>query len=235
MKIKIIFDKDTVSKGLKTGWGVSILIGDKVLFDTAEKGEYLLDNIKALGLDIGKIESVIISHNHWDHRAGLWDLLKIKSSIVVYACSDFISEFAKQLEGYSFKEVSEFEEIAEGIYTTGCFSTLYKDKNLMEQALIVKSDKGVSLICGCSHPGILEMIEKAKKIFPKEKMYSCLGGFHLIDKDSRYINYIAKKLKEMKVQNLGPSHCSGFQAASILKELFGNDLFEVKAGMEIKL
>ncbi len=235
MKIKIIFDKDAISQDLRTGWGISYLINEKVLFDTAEKGRYLLNNIKTLGVDIEKIESVIISHNHWDHRAGLWDLLKIKNNIVIYACSDFISEFSEQLKGYNFKEVSDFKEVAQGIYTTGCFETSYKDKNLMEQVLIVKSDKGISLVCGCSHPGILEIAEKAKELFPKEKIYACLGGFHLMDKDSRYINYIAKRLKEMNVENLGPSHCSGFEAATTLKESFGNNLFEVKAGMEIVL
>lgn len=235
MKIKIIFDKDTIDEDLKAGWGISYLVGDNVLFDTAEKGEYLLHNIKVLGVDTGKIEKVVISHNHWDHRAGLWDLLKTKNDILVYACSDFIKEFEKELEGYNFKEVNEFEEIAKNVYTTGCFGVDYKNKNLKEQSLIINSGKGASLICGCSHPGILEIAKRFKELFPEKNLYSCLGGFHLMDKDSRYIDYIAKELKRIGLKKIGPSHCSGFEAASTLNELFKDNFFSVKAGMEIEL
>jgi len=233
MKVKIIFDKDAVNKDLRTGWGISYLVGDNVLFDVAEKGEYLLNNLKVLGIDIKKIEKVVISHNHWDHRAGLWDLLKVKSDIIIYACSDFIEEFKDKLKSYKVKKVDGFEEIAKDIYTTGCFNVLYKDKNLMEQSLIVRSDKGISLLCGCSHPGILEIINKAKELFPKEKIYSYIGGFHLMDKEPRFIRYIGQKIKEAGIEALGPSHCSGFKAASILGELLKGKLFEVKVGAEI--
>ena len=139
------------------------------------------------------------------------------------------------MQGYNFQEVSGFQEIGEGIHTTGCFNVDYKNKNLMEQALIVNTAKGASLICGCSHPGILEIIKRCKELFGEQKLYSCLGGFHLMDKDSRYINYIAKELKRTGLEKIGPSHCSGFEAAGILKELFGENFFPVKAGMEIEL
>ena len=83
MKINVLFDKEALNNSFCCGWGVSFLADDKVLFDTGEKGSYLLENIRSLGVDIKKIEAVIISHDHWDHWGGLWDLLKINNKILV--------------------------------------------------------------------------------------------------------------------------------------------------------
>ena len=67
MKVKVLFDKVAGKKELITGWGVSFLIGDEVLFDTGENGEWLVKNIRELKVDIDKIKAVVISHDHWDH------------------------------------------------------------------------------------------------------------------------------------------------------------------------
>jgi 7,8-dihydropterin-6-yl-methyl-4-(beta-D-ribofuranosyl)aminobenzene 5'-phosphate synthase len=102
MKIEILFDKIALDKKLQTGWGVSFLIDEKILFDTGEKGEWLLKNMQALGVDIRKIEGVVISHDHWDHTGGLWDILKKKKGLAIYACPHFSSEFkekVKKLQG----------------------------------------------------------------------------------------------------------------------------------------
>ena len=51
MKIKVIFDKEALDKNLRTGWGVSFLIDDKILFDTGENGQWLIDNMQNLNID----------------------------------------------------------------------------------------------------------------------------------------------------------------------------------------
>jgi len=60
MRIKVIFDKGALDKKLNTGWGVSFLVDDKILFDTGEKGKWLVKNMRSLGIDITKIEAVVI-------------------------------------------------------------------------------------------------------------------------------------------------------------------------------
>jgi len=77
MQIKVLFNKDALNKKFHTGWG-SFLIGEKILFDTGERGDWLLENIESLKVDIDKIEVIVISHDHWDHTGGLWVLLEKK-------------------------------------------------------------------------------------------------------------------------------------------------------------
>jgi 7,8-dihydropterin-6-yl-methyl-4-(beta-D-ribofuranosyl)aminobenzene 5'-phosphate synthase len=235
MKIKILFDKEKEMQSLNIGWGASYLIDESVLFDTAEKGQYLMHNINELGVDISKIEKVVISHNHWDHTGGIESLLKVKNDIEIYACRDFIAEFKEKLPQADFKEVKVFQEIDKDIYTTGCMTVSYKGENIYEQALICKTKKGITVICGCAHPGVLEILNKAKEHFPKEKVFLLLGGFHLINREKRIIDYIVDELKKSGVVKVGPSHCSGFEAASALYKRYGRDCIDIKAGTELDI
>lgn len=235
MKIKIIFDKETINDKYSSGWGLAYIIDEKTLFDTGERAEYTLKNLEALGIDIGGIKRVIISHNHWDHSGGLWGLLNINKNIEIFACSDFVKEFKDKLTSYNFKVVDSFFEICENIYTMGPFNIRYKDKELKEQALLLKTDKGISIVCGCSRPGILKFIEKAKKTFPERTIQVILGGFHLIDEDNRVIRYLAEEIKNLGVKNIAPAHCTGFEAMNIFKEAYAENFWDVKVGKEFRL
>ena len=55
MQVQIIFDKDSLDKNLFTGWGISFLIDDKILFDTGENGDWLIDNIKNLKVNFNQL------------------------------------------------------------------------------------------------------------------------------------------------------------------------------------
>lgn len=235
MKIKILFDKDKIDENLSCGWGISYLVDERILFDTGEKSEYLFNNIEKLKVDIERIEKVIISHNSWDHRGGLWDLLKKNKKIQVFACLDFFQEFKDEISGYDFKLVKNSCAIDKDIYTSGCLETTYKDEALQEQFLLVRTDKGINIVCGCAHSGLFEFIDKAKNICPGEKINSILGGMHLIDKDKRFINYLVQELKTRGVRSVGPSHCTGFDAANVLKEVYGDNFLEIKAGAEFDI
>jgi len=235
MKVRIIFDKETIDDKYSCGWGLSYLINDKTLFDTGEKSEYTLRNLEALGINIEGIERVVISHNHWDHTGGLWDLLDINKDLEIFACSDFKREFKDKLSSYNFKLVNGFLEICENIYTTGPFTVRYKDKELEEQALLLNTDKGISIVCGCSHPGVLKFVEKAKEMFPEVNIYSVFGGFHLIGKDNRMVKYIIDEMKKLGIENVGPAHCTGFEAANAFKKIYPENFWDIKVGTEINL
>ncbi|MDD5115970.1 MAG: MBL fold metallo-hydrolase [Candidatus Omnitrophica bacterium] len=237
MLIKVVFDKTASSNDFKIGWGFSVLVDGRVLFDTGEKGEWLLHNLRFLGADIGNIEAAVISHDHWDHWGGFWDLLRQKRGIRAYICPGFSREFRDRAdrEGLDCMEVRGTTEIAPGIFSTGQIPGSYRGKYMAEQALMLRTPKGVSVITGCAHPGIVKIVEKVKCEFPEERIYLVAGGFHLKDSDRRAVETVVENFKKMDILKAGPAHCSGALAEGIFKRAYGDDFIQIKAGQEIEV
>ena len=232
MKIKILFDKATENKKLHTGWGISFLIDDSILFDTGENGDWLIENMKALKVNINEIKAVVISHDHWDHQGGLWELLKKKKGLTVYICPNFSAEFKNKVKklGGKLKETNKITEISKNIFVTGEIEGRYKDEYMPEQALVIKSGKGMSFITGCAHPGITKMINVAREHFTKENIYAVLGGFHLMNKDKMLIEVIVDEFKKIGVKKVGATHCSGPKAEEIFQEKYKRNFILIKTG-----
>ncbi len=237
MNIKVLFDKSSLSKNFRTGWGVAFLVDDKVLFDTGEKGEWLLENISSLGVDIDKIEAVVISHDHWDHWGGLWDLLHQRKDIRLYICPNFSREFKDKADALNANiiKVEKLSEIVKDVFSTGEIPGAYHAKFMPEQALILKTKNGLTIITGCAHPGILKMVEKVKINFPAIPIYLVLGGFHLKESDRRAVEIIAESFKKMNILKAGPTHCSGDIAEEIFKRSYGDNFISIKVGQEMEV
>ncbi|MFA5271338.1 MAG: MBL fold metallo-hydrolase [Candidatus Omnitrophota bacterium] len=234
MQIKILFDKEKLNETFESGWGISYLIGD-VLFDTGEKPEYLLHNMEVFGVKPQDLKKVVISHNHWDHRAGLWDLLEMNKNLEVYGCSDFYDEFKEKLKNYNFIKIEVFQEIAGNIYTTGPFKALHKGSVVLEQALILKKEEEISILCACGHMGLVDLINKAKDRFPGKKINLLLGGFHFIEADMRMAQYVVSETKKLGVEKIAPAHCTGNEVAQLFKDLYGKNFIIIKTGTEIQI
>jgi len=190
-----------------------------------------------MNIDINNIQSIVISHDHWDHTGGLWDVLQLKKNLPVYSCPDFsknLKENVRKLKGI-FIESNHFQQIEENISVTGEIEATYNGKTISEQAVVIKTKNGISIITGCAHPGILNIVKIAKKHFPDEQVFLVMGGFHLLDADTRIIEYIATELKTMNVKTVGPCHCSGKNAEEIFQQIFQKNFLAVKAGMTVKV
>ncbi|MCK5784838.1 MAG: MBL fold metallo-hydrolase, partial [Desulfobacterales bacterium] len=91
MQITILYDNTVWDKNLVSDWGFSCLVesnNQKILFDTGAKAEILVGNMKKLGLDPLEIDSVFISHDHWDHTGGLSAILET-NPVRVYVPESF--------------------------------------------------------------------------------------------------------------------------------------------------
>jgi len=237
MKVKVLFDKGALDKDIRTGWGVSFLIDERILFDTGEKGEWLLENMRALRVDINKIEAAVISHDHWDHWGGLWDVLKGRKGLKVYSCPGFGKEFKDKVKKSKGELIGaeRIIEIAPDIYITGEIPGAFRGKYMAEQAVVLKTKNGLTIITGCAHPGILKMIEKVRLKFSAEPIYLVLGGFHLMESDKRAIEIVAENFKQIGIIKAGPTHCSGDMAEEIFKKIYADDFVPIKAGQEIEV
>ena len=236
MYVKVLYDNNA-KKGLETGHGFSCLIDGRVLFDTGGNADTFMDNMKRMIVDIDGIESVVISHDHWDHTGGLWNLLKIRPGLRVYALSGFSDTFKKCVSGSGGDLVltEPGEEIYDGIYSTGSLDFIYKDKEMSEQALAVKGEKGLSIISGCAHPGIVNIIKSVKRDFSEKNIYMVFGGLHLRGTEREELEELIEKLRQLKVEKVAPCHCSGDMMRRMLGGRYLERYISCGAGYIIRL
>lgn len=97
----------------------------------------------------------------------------------------------------------------------------YEDDYIMEDsALVYKSEQEISILTGCSHSGICNIVEHAKNICNEKKIYAIIGGFHLINTPKEKMLKIIQYLQNQSTKNLYPCHCTDFIAkAELTKEL----------------
>lgn len=236
MEIKILFDRKRLDRTFLVGWGVSYLVMDNILFDTGEASDCLFDNMERMDVNIRDITKVIISHDHFDHTGGLWKILRERPGIDLYICPGSSHDFKEKAKSCECNliEVEPFMKIVDSIYTTGQMEQIYGQDYIAEQALVMDTKKGLAILTGCAHPGIIEIVEKVMQHIKKD-IYLVMGGFHLMDNHYRKIVEIGKKLKILGVKNVGPAHCSGENAENILTELYGDNFLDIRVGKTIEI
>jgi 7,8-dihydropterin-6-yl-methyl-4-(beta-D-ribofuranosyl)aminobenzene 5'-phosphate synthase len=121
-------------------------------------------------------------------------------------------------------------EIRSGFFTLGEFGG-----SIPEQALAVKTPRGVVIVTGCAHPGIVTIVSRAKEIFGKEPLYLVIGGFHLGRASRDEILEIVESFKELGVHTVAPCHCTGDAARSIFAETYGKNSLLVGVGATIEI
>ncbi len=212
-----VYDNYQVNPELKTAWGFATVIKtpqDTILFDTGGDSEILLSNMKKLGINPASIKKVVISHIHGDHLGGLEGFLERNSNVTVFIPSSFPKSVKNMIiqKGAKFVEISAPRKISDFVYTTG---ELYGPPK--EQSLIIDSKKGLVVITGCAHPGIVNIVKEVKKLVKKDKVYLVLGGFHHPDVSC------VKEFRELQVEKVAPSHCTGdLVREAFRKEYKGN-------------
>lgn len=227
-KLTILYDNNPYDYRLKSSWGFSCLIElweKTILFDAGGDGEILLYNMRVLNKDPKIIDMVVLSHIHGDHTGGLWSLLRERSPLKVYIPASFPKEFEQRVKKYGGEvvRVDASLEIDRGVYSTG-----EMDHGIKEQSLVIKTSKGMILITGCAHPGIVEIIQKAKTI-AKEDMYMVIGGWHLSSAGEMEIKGIIDTFLRMGIQRVAPCHCTGDRAMGIFKREYRENF--IKAGV----
>jgi 7,8-dihydropterin-6-yl-methyl-4-(beta-D-ribofuranosyl)aminobenzene 5'-phosphate synthase len=191
VKITIIYDNTAHLPALAPDWGFACLVetgGGTILFDTGAKGAILMANMAALGIDPATIDTVFISHNHWDHTGGMAEFLKAHPTAVCIPAACRAPDGATTVQA-----VEKPVEIFDNVYSTGQLGGT-------EQSLVVQNDGRAVVIVGCSHPGVNTIIDAAGRF---GTVTSLIGGLHGFS-DFALID---------RLERICPAHCTRHIAA----------------------
>lgn len=213
MKVTIIYDNEVKKQGLKADWGFSCLIEapnmPPILFDTGASSSILLHNMKELGISPSTIGIIVLSHAHGDHAGGLQDILELNKDAELY----LPASFGRAVPGRKMVQVRSATQICENAFTTG-------ELKGIEQSLALKTDKGIVVVAGCSHPGVGNTIDAAAKF---GMVYGIVGGFH------GFSDF--KKLNSLSL--ICPCHCTQYKPE--IKRLFPEKCLDCGAGLVLEL
>jgi len=230
VSIVTVFDNYAVDPRLATTWGHASVImtpSSVVLFDTGSDGRILLANLRKIEVAPADIGGVVISHAHGDHLGGLRVFLAENRDVVVYIPSSFPRSVKDAIlaAGARYQDVDKPIEIVEGVHTTGPMDT-----GLVEQALIVETREGLVVMTGCAHPGIVNVVTEAKRLFPDRPIALVMGGFHLVSAADAEIDQIVRSIRRLGVRKVAPSHCTGDRARARFQAEYGDDYIAGGAG-----
>jgi 7,8-dihydropterin-6-yl-methyl-4-(beta-D-ribofuranosyl)aminobenzene 5'-phosphate synthase len=275
IKITTLSENTAAFAGLLAEHGLSVLIetGEaNVLLDTGLSIS-VANNVEALGVDLKKVDKIVISHGHHDHTGGLRDVLrKMRKKVEVIGHPDIMaSKYAKregfpagyigipfdrrELEslGAVFVLSPEPVRISENITTSGEVpmkneyetidpflkemkgDELVPDKLLDDRSLFIKTDKGLVVILGCAHRGIINTLHHAQELTGEQRIEMVIGGCHLMNSSEERVWMTIAALKELGVHKIGVSHCTSLPAAAMMAHEFGEDFFFNNAGTRIEL
>jgi len=233
VRITIVYDNNVYDPRLTDGWGFAALVevaGKRLLFDTGGEGAVLLGNMALLGIDPSSLDAVVLSHEHDDHTGGLAALLDTGATPVVYLPASFSSALRNTTAARTeVVTITEPREILSGVFTTGEVGDY-----IVEQALVIATPAGMVLITGCAHPGIVEMVGRAREVSPGE-VALVVGGFHLVEATPSSIADIVAAFRELGVRRVAPTHCTGTTATDAFAREYGGDFIEAGVGRVIEV
>ena len=233
--ITTLFDNYLARDDLKALWGFSCYIeipGHVLLFDTGSNGRVLMLNAGKLQIDLGRTDTLFLSHHHWDHIGGVDSLIELHPDIDLVVPSSLSKHLIRDLRSMTKSVLTVGEDacsLGSNLYTTGLMGDEVK-----EQSLIIDTDAGLIVITGCAHSGIVNIVKKAKSLLGRE-VFLLLGGFHLMYNDKDEIDAVIGELKKEGVEYVSPTHCSGDLAIERFRDAFGERFIAGGAGSTIEL
>ncbi len=248
-------------------WGFSALVeadGRKILFDTGARPDTVLHNVAELGLDLGDVTEVVLSHNHGDHTGGLLALRRAYAqkhpdalSRVHVGRGIFWSRGVDdkgeannpmpalkplyEATGGKFIEHANPAELAPGIWFTGPIPREFPEHNYgvppgarvktpggeqpdiipEDSALVLDTTRGLVVITGCGHAGVVNTLVAARQVVRAAPVYALIGGAHLLRADEPTLQWTGEKFRACGVAHFLAAHCTGLEATYRLRSLAG--------------
>lgn len=234
LRITVVYDNTAFQQDLEADWGFSCLIEGlerTILFDTGASGTILLNNMDRLGIDPGDVQTVLLSHEHWDHVDGLDGFLERNADVDVLLLGSFPFKLSSTISAFGGRTVVVDGplEIVPGAYSTGPMRG-----EMEEQSLLLATDRGTIVITGCAHPGIAETVRRAAELTGQEILL-VMGGFHLRSCSESDVMEIIGEFRRLGVRFAGPCHCTGEEQIRVFEREYGSNFVSIGAGRRIDM
>ena len=99
---------------------------------------------------------------------------------------------------------------------------------------MIHTTQGLVVLTGCAHPGVVDMVEKAREML-EDRVTLVMGGFHLSGTSVERIGHIVADLKTLDVERVAPCHCSGDVARRTFKEAYGKHFIPAGLGFRLEM
>ena len=226
-----------------------------LLFDTGPEGTIFMRNCANLGLRLGEVESIAVSHGHWDHMAALPQAVEaiVKEGGQVVPVADVPSPTALEKLGarvvnrpdaqlllddhfyYSgeIPRVTSFEKgRVDHLSRRSPDAPWEPDPLLMDERMLVVHvrDLGLIVFSACSHAGIVNVCMHTRNLFPDIPIYCVMGGLHLGGVMERIIPDTVEGLRPFRINHIITGHCTGWRALHALADAFGDAVSQSAVG-----
>ncbi|MFC1578384.1 MBL fold metallo-hydrolase [Thermodesulfobacteriota bacterium] len=232
----------------------------RILFDTGQNLG-IANNAEVLGIDLSRIDTVVLSHGHYDHSSGLKSLLDCNTDFTLCAHPDVFSpkvrgagddhkyigipvdRNALEQKGVKIQLDQDPVSLAPGITTTGTiplsneFEAVGSEFHLKngdeftadtladDRALILDTAKGLVVLLGCSHRGVINTLSHVIQVAGRNTIHAILGGLHLGKASDEKLVKIVDHLHTFGLDKIGVGHCTGPRAFVALANAFGDKVF----------
>ena len=267
-RMTVLYDAFGPSSSLVKDWGFAMLVeygGKRILFDTGNDAKVFEHNVRQLGVDLTRLDAVIISHRHGDHTSGLGYLLAMNPSVKIYAPQENAFFKSKPPVGFLEPEPSLPPElryyggraperwVSGTPWDTGNFHIVTQTTEILPGIYVLTTRSG--------KPGTLEMNEISLAVrTPKglavvvgcshpgverileqatkidPQIFTVTGGFHLVLTSREEVRRIADILHDtFKVQRVAPGHCTSELGFAVFIDRFRERFDRAGLGSVIRL
>lgn len=108
------------------------------------------------------------------------------------------------------------------------------DAIIDDQALYIRTDKGLVVLLGCAHAGVVNTLDYVCTLTGESRIHAVLGGMHLLNANEHRVDQTLRRLRELDVQRIGLAHCTGFSAMARLHHELPNRCFHCVTGTRIE-
>ncbi|KAF9200112.1 hypothetical protein BGZ49_009678 [Haplosporangium sp. Z 27] len=231
--------------------GIKDGVEHRVLFDTGPQSAIFLENAKRLEIEFEKIEMIVLSHWHIDHSGGMLAAIeKIHEALSVDLhpdrpdqrgiCLTKPTSGAKpdHIEYVAWGKDPSFEEIEKA---GGKTKSWEQEPEIMDERYLVArvKSKGIVVLTGCSHAGVINVCQDVKRAFDKEQnneIFVVIGGFHLAGGSvETRIKATVDDMIELNPSYMAPGHCSGWRAKSALEQAMPGKVASLGVGTDFHI